>query len=62
MELKELIEREIKFIKERIDEYQKKSKEADSLALTFYYDGLVVAFQTTLSELEFLLEVSKTEK
>ena len=60
--LNNFIEREIKVIKERIDEYQKKSKEAKSLALTFYYDGLVVAFQTTLSELEFLLEVSKTEK
>lgn len=60
--LNNFIEKEIKVIKERIEEYQKKSKEAESLALTFYYDGLVVAFQTTLSELEFLLEVSKTEK
>ena len=59
--LRDAIIREIEFIKERINEYQEKSKNADTMALTFFYDGLVVAFQTSLSELEFLLAIYDKE-
>lgn len=53
--LRDAIIREIEFIKENIEEYQEKSKKADTMTMTFYYDGLVAAFQTTLSGLEFIL-------
>jgi len=59
MNLKELIEREIEFIKERIEEYRQKSKQADSMTMTFYYDGLVVALETMLMKLKFDLEIAK---
>lgn len=55
MNLRERIEKLIDFIKERIEEYQEKSKNTKDLSMQFYYDGLVVAFQTTLQILEFHL-------
>ena len=59
MKLRMLIEREIEFIKERIDEYRKKSRQADNITMTYYYDGLVSAFETMLIKLKSDLEITK---
>lgn len=53
--LRDAIIKEIEFTKKHIEEYQEKSKKAETMAMTYFYDGLVVAFQTTLCKLEFLL-------
>lgn len=59
--MKEMIKKEIEFIKEHIKEYEQKRDQSESLALTFFYDGLIVAFQTTQAQLEFILAASETE-
>ena len=59
MTLRDLINSELEFIKKHIEEYQAKTKEAETLTMRFYYEGLVVALQTMQSKLEFDLGLTE---
>ena len=62
MTLRDLIHKELEFIKKHIEEYQVKAKEAQTLAMQFYYEGLVVALDTMKNQLEFDLGITEESK
>ena len=59
MTLRDLIIHELEFIKKHIEEYQVKAKEAQTLTMQVYYEGLVVALDTMKNKLEFDLGLTE---